>query len=578
MFKETNRQQGLFGARSQLGGSAKRRLEKSWAETFRTDVYPVLLGAESDFERLYGRTGRPNFSVARLLGIVLLQELQNLSDQAALDAYSFDVRWQHALDVTEEAYLSRRSLVEFRRRLVEQDDEMVLIRSVFDRITTRGLQRFGTNTNEQRLDSTFVASNVRIAGLLQLFDQTVRHFLKSLDDEHYARVSKSTRRWYEEEIDGYFGLGAPERRVKAAEIAKIAVHLVNRFQKRKEVTDAEPYRLLQRLVEEYCTIEKRRLPPSKGKKNRQRSYETIVRVTPKKSKGKLQTVHDPDAEYGYKGIGYSAQIAETCNNADAPEFITDYDVTGAGKSDVGKAKGVVQRLEKNARKPKVLFADAGYPTPEQLVELRASGTELFAPVHRGRMDERVMSRDRFRFDENGHVTRCPRGCKPIDHRVQNPNGDGRELHAIFDGDKCRRCPMLDRCPVRAPNHRDKDTPPRETRGNFRLSIGIAIRARDQRFAEQETDAWRDRYAIRAGIEATNSELKRAHGLGKLRVRRRPRVHFAVACKVTACNIKRWIRAALAALVSICWAVLTAANSPPPQEPTTPAWQPNPAAI
>jgi len=47
---------------------------------------------------------------------------------------------------------------------------------------------------------------------------------------------------------------------------------------------------------------------------------------------------------------------------------------------------------------------------------------------------------------------------------------------------------------------------------------------------------------RAGIEATNSELKRSHGIGKLRVRRAVKVCFAVACKVIACNIKRWAKA------------------------------------
>lgn len=62
------------------------------------------------------------------------------------------------------------------------------------------------------------------------------------------------------------------------------------------------------------------------------------------------------------------------------------------------------------------------------------------------------------------------------------------------------------------------------------------------YALQQTARWRERYRIRAGIEATNSELKRAHGIGHLRVRRLAKVCFAVACKVIACNIKRWARA------------------------------------
>lgn len=50
-----------------------------------------------------------------------------------------------------------------------------------------------------------------------------------------------------------------------------------------------------------------------------------------------------------------------------------------------------------------------------------------------------------------------------------------------------------------------------------------------------------RYAIRAGSEATNSELARGHGMSKLRVRRKGRVKLAVYFKALACNVKRALR-------------------------------------
>jgi hypothetical protein len=62
------------------------------------------------------------------------------------------------------------------------------------------------------------------------------------------------------------------------------------------------------------------------------------------------------------------------------------------------------------------------------------------------------------------------------------------------------------------------------------------------WADQHTGQWKQRYKIRSGKEATMSELKRSHGFGRLRVRRAAKVRFAVACKVIACNIKRWARA------------------------------------
>jgi hypothetical protein len=110
--------------------------------------------------------------------------------------------------------------------------------------------------------------------------------------------------------------------------------------------------------------------------------------------------------------------------------------------------------------------------------------------------------------------------------------------------------MLDQCPVRAPNHRTKGCHPRETTGDFRLEITPELRLRDDMYVLQQTAEWKDRYRIRAGIEATNSELKRAHGIGKLRVRRIAKVCFAVACKVIACNIKRWAKAVMAILKTV----------------------------
>jgi hypothetical protein len=135
------------------------------------------------------------------------------------------------------------------------------------------------------------------------------------------------------------------------------------------------------------------------------------------------------------------------------------------------------------------------------------------------------------------------GHSPIDHRILSSNNKtNRTLHAIFDGDTCRSCSMLDKCPVRAPNHRERGCQARDTIGDFRLEITAALRLRDQMYANQQTPQWKARYKIRAGIEATNSELKRSYGIGKLRVRRMAKVLFAVTCKLMACNVKRWGKA------------------------------------
>ena len=78
------------------------------------------------------------------------------------------------------------------------------------------------------------------------------------------------------------------------------------------------------------------------------------------------------------------------------------------------------------------------------------------------------------------------------------------------------------------------------------------------YSNQQTAEWKEQYKIRSGVEATMSELKRRHGMGKLRVRRAAKVCFAVACKVITCNIKRWAKALSAsgeALNHFIWFIL-----------------------
>jgi len=535
MYKKTSPQQKLFGVATQLSSSLGSRIQSSWAHLFKMDVLPILLENEDRYALLYGKTGRPNFSVARLLGLCLLQELNNLSDQQALDTFSFDLRWRYALEVSEEEdYLSRRSLVEFRRRLAAQDPEMRLVRKVFDQIRDSAIQKLGLSASNQRLDSTHIISNIRTRGRLALFANTLTLFLQSLDEAQFSRVPQAIREWYGREPEGWFGLGVAEQKVKVQELAQYVYELLLLFEKDDEVKGKEPYQLLHRLFSEQCE-------PTERDSGQEPSCKVEVK---KKTEGEtLQSPYDPDASYGHKGAGYSVQITETCHNSDKPEIITDYEVHGASRSDVGKAVGVIERLDEAGLKPETLFADGGYPSVPSVLNLKEQGIEFMTPVNRSRLSDEVMGRDCFHFDSNGFVTECPMGHRPVDHRILSGNNTTRRsLHAIFQGDVCRACKMLDQCPVRTPNHRERGCGARETVGDFRLEITPEIRLRDEMYSLQQTKEWKDRYKIRSGVEATNSELKRFHGLGKLRVRRAPKVCFAVACKIIACNIKRWAKA------------------------------------
>jgi len=221
MYKKTTPQQKLFGVDTQLSPSLRNRLKSSWAQLFKIEVLPILFRNEDRYAMLYGKTGRPNFSVARVLGLCLLQEFNDLSDQQALDTFSFDIRWRHALDVSdEEDYLSRRSLVEFRRRLAAKDPEMKLVRNVFDNIRDTAIKKLRLSARDQRLDSTHIVSNIRTRGRLALFSNTLTVFLKSLNEDQFSKVPEAIQKWHSSESEGWFGLGPAEQRVKLEELAQ----------------------------------------------------------------------------------------------------------------------------------------------------------------------------------------------------------------------------------------------------------------------------------------------------------------------------------------------------------------------
>ena len=538
MYKRTDPQQSLFGVQTQLSASLRSRLQNSWAELFRVEILPILLKSEDSFSMLYGSTGRPNFSVARMLGLCLLQELYNFSDQQALDAFGFDIRWRYALDAgDQEGYLSRRSLVEFRRRLAAKDPDMKIVRTIFEQTSKSAIEKLGISASDQRVDSTHIVSNICTRGRLDLFAKTIDLFIKSLGQKRFSRIPKHIQKWHQREAEGWFGLGKVEHKQNLEQLTKYLDKLIVVFKNDQQVTDSEPYQLLVRLFQEQCEISNES-DPGAGSGNDQQ-----IKVKKKTQGETLQSPYDPDASFGHKGKGYSAHITETCNNTGKSEIITDYEVHGAARSDVGKAPEIIDRLESAGLMPETLFADGGYPSAPSALKVIESEVEFMAPVNRARLPEDVMGRDQFRFDKDGFVLLCPEQHRPIDHRMRSANNKkGRSLHAIFKGGICRACSKLDQCPVRAPNNRKRGCKAQETVGNFRLEITAQLRLRDQMYADQQTDQWKQRYKIRSGIEATMSELKRGHGMGKLRVRRAAKVCFAVACKVIACNIKRWAKA------------------------------------
>jgi hypothetical protein len=155
----------------------------------------------------------------------------------------------------------------------------------------------------------------------------------------------------------------------------------------------------------------------------------------------------------------------------------------------------------------------------------------------GEAKDRLTAAD-FAIDVTAaRATICPAGHSAVDEYEDCKAPEKVEIH--FARENCEPCPLRGRCPVRL----------KRSLGVYVLKANLVKVNIERRRRGQASGEFARRYAVRAGIEGTNSELKRAHGLGQLRVRGGSRVRLAVYLKALACNIKRMVGALLAARAS-----------------------------
>jgi hypothetical protein len=513
MFRPTSPQRPLFGVEHRLDGVKRARMEKTWAHAYQTKALGLI--DESRFARYFDPgNGRPNKSIRLVVSVLLLKEVFDLTDEEALARLEWDLLWHHALDLLpEDAHTCQKTLHNTRVRLLGDDQGAGL----FESTTAKLIEAAGLSTRRQRQDSTHILSNIKILTRLGLFTQTITQFLTALRQEHprlCAQVSAELLGRYLDR-EGYFADARSSEAPRRLSDSAVDVHwLVKRFGEHRDVAAMASFALLVRLYEEQC------VPPATD------TPETIE-LNEQPSSSSLQSPSDPDATYGHKGKGYEVQLAETCVEENPFEVVTAVSVNGANESD---QKQVVPTLEQTERTcgaaPEVMHTDAGYGSGENIVAAKDHGTELLAPIGSKPSDKGVTLGD-FELSATGeHVLRCPVGEAPGDYRVSK---NGKVRLAIFAAEQCSGCPLRGQCPT-------------EKRGKTRvLRFTVTDAAVARRRVEQETPAFKEAHKIRSGIEATNSELKRCHGLAKLAVRRRPRVNLAVRFKALGLNIKRFVQ-------------------------------------
>lgn len=583
MFRPMDKQTSLLESHFFMPDKLREELHRTWPEVFRTQVMKMI--PEDAFAALYHAfQGRPNFPVAVLVGLSILKEMLDLTDEALMDSFRFDLRFHYALRLDlEDTTLSIRTLYNFRERVVGSP----AVSATFERVTDQIIAILGLKTGEQRLDSTHIRSNMANLTRLGLFIRTIEQFLARLLKSHPDRfdaLPKILKERYGER-PGHFGdVRGTQSQRRLNVVAKDLWSLVDRFRADADVNRMHAYKLLRRLLDEQCVVAKDEQETSVEVKDaaevisgqpqdsadqqeaddhlvtgsapvaleepkavehaqpqnsdEQRSandhaYADDAPATPKQPKdvasNTLQSPSDPDATYsGHKGKGYQIQIGETCHKDNPIQVITYAHVEPAHESDQKATIPTIDALEKRDIKPDRLFADTNYNSGQNLLDAAGRGVELVAPTPGQANPDMFRLRD-FKIDYNElEITACPKGFQPVRDTL---GSDGLTHNLQFDRDHCAGCDMVGLCPAGKQSGRLRVGPE-----DIALEFAIDL----SRYRE-ETPAFKEDYKTRAGIESTNAEGKTAHGMGKLWARGLPRVTFAGVMKVLAINVKRFMR-------------------------------------
>jgi len=509
----------MFEPFAHLGPKRLKLMEQSWAKLFRDEILPDL-PVHKVAKHYDPLKGRPTKELYAMLGSMILQEMQDLTDLETVQQFAFNIQWHYALNITadadRDAYLCPKTLWTMRSLLTREGDYA----TIFDTVTDKLKIVFNVETDRQRLDSVHIFSNMRHLSRIGLFAQTIKTFLVNLKRHHLARFdgleSELRDRYLSKRGESVFAMVKPSESERTLQtMGDDLFVLIEQFRLEEAVTDMHSYQLLVRLFKEQCRVE----PAEADQAPR-------VSVKPNKEvpSDSLQNPSDPDASYdGHKGRGYQVQVMETYSreeDGDQLNLITHVHAEPAHHNDVHALLPAVEQTTQQQRGPKEVLADSLYGSDENCQKAAKEGVEVIAPAG-GKTQAEGLGLADFTFSKEGRATACPQNHTPLKTKHK------KERHsAAFDAKICERCPHLGECPVK---------PGRK--GHYLRYSDKELRLARRR-AHEKTAEFRDRYRFRAGAEATMSEYDRKTGVKRLRVRGLGAVRYSATLKAAGINICR----------------------------------------
>lgn len=484
--------------------------------------------ADADFAALYPARGRPVEAPWRLALVTVMQFAAGLSDRQAAEAVRGRIDWKYALglDLSDPGF-DFSVLSEFRARLIAGSAEHVLLDKVLAACAERGLLKA---RGRQRTDSTHVLGALRVLSRLERVAETLRVALEALAVEApewaQAHMSADWTDRYGRRVEDYrLPKGRDARQAFAATVGADGLTLLAALDAPESPTrlrDLPAVTLLRRVWGQQFAAaagrarlrEPKELPPATDQ---------------------IETPHDPEARYELKRgrgwTGYKVHVTETCDD-DRPHLVTQVATTLAPEADIEQLAPIQEELEQKALTPSQHLVDAGYVRGRNLVSSRERhGIDLIGPVAEDHQWQAKAGNGfdvgHFRVDWGAQTVTCPGGRTSL-RWCETETARGRTMiHVDFAATDCTPCPVRAHCTRAKTLPRSLTLQPRAEHE--------AIQTARQR---QQTQAFADDYADRAGVEGTLSQGVRAFGLRTARYRGPTKTHLQHLATAAALNVQR----------------------------------------